>query len=200
MKQVHLFSEWIYRLTALNLLWILFTVAGLGIFGAAPATAAAFRVVYSWQHEEQIDVSMFRLFLNTFKQRFVSANILFLLILAGGAFLYSNLYLAFRIDHPAAFISIGIAIFLTVLYATIVVYSLPLIVHSNIGIFRSMKLALIYGISFPFDTISLFLSGFILFWLAGLTPVIHLFFTASILTYVIMAIITKNNKKITVSG
>lgn len=200
MKHVHVFSEWIYRLTALNLLWILFTAGGLIVFGAGPATAAAYRVVYSWQHQEQMETSTFRLFVQTFQRRFFSANMLFMIILAAGAFLYSNLYLAFRIDHPAASISIGIGIFLTVLYATIVVYSLPLIIHSNVSIFRAMKLSLIYGISFPFDTLSLFLSGFILFWLAGLTPIVHLFFTISILTYVIMAIITKNNRKIIISG
>lgn len=200
MSKIHVFSEWIYRLTALNLLWILFTVAGLVVFGAAPATAAAFRVVYSWQYGEETGTSMFRLFVQTFKKRFFSANALFLILLLAGAFIYSNLYLAFRIDHPAASISIGIGFFLAVMYATIIIYSLALSVHSNLGVFRSMKFALIYGISFPFDTIALLLSGFILFWLASLTPVVHLFFTASILTYVIMAIILKNTKKVALTG
>lgn len=38
MRGLYTVTEWIYRFAIVNLLWILFTIAGLVIFGFFPAT------------------------------------------------------------------------------------------------------------------------------------------------------------------
>ncbi|BDG36084.1 DUF624 domain-containing protein [Saccharococcus caldoxylosilyticus] len=40
--------EWITRLACINILWMLFTLAGLIVFGIAPATVALFTIVRKW--------------------------------------------------------------------------------------------------------------------------------------------------------
>lgn len=57
MKLFQTFSEWLFRLMWTNLLWIGFTILGLGIFGIMPATVAMFTVVRKWQmHETEISI------------------------------------------------------------------------------------------------------------------------------------------------
>ena len=42
------FCTWVMRLAYLNVLWILFSLAGLVVFGLMPATAAMFTVAREW--------------------------------------------------------------------------------------------------------------------------------------------------------
>ncbi|MGY0702716.1 DUF624 domain-containing protein [Bacillus subtilis] len=42
------FCEWIMRFAYTNLLWLFFTLLGLGVFGIMPATAALFAVMRKW--------------------------------------------------------------------------------------------------------------------------------------------------------
>ncbi|SFL47976.1 YesL family protein [Salibacterium qingdaonense] len=83
--------EWLARLAVINMFWLLFTAAGLGLFGWAPATAAAFAVMRSaflnGGLADQDTRSVFREFKSVFQNEFVPANIIGFLLLWGGALL-----------------------------------------------------------------------------------------------------------------
>ena len=53
-------AEWISRLFLLNILWVVFTIVGLGIFGFGPATAAMFAIVRKWIITPQEDFPLFK--------------------------------------------------------------------------------------------------------------------------------------------
>ncbi len=65
---------WIMRMAYVNLLWVAFSLLGLGIFGFFPATAAMFVVIRKWLSSEQ-DIPVFKTFWNAFKTEFIKINI-----------------------------------------------------------------------------------------------------------------------------
>ncbi len=67
-------AEFIYKFTALNILWLFFFLLGLGVFGFMPSTVALFRVVREWIKGEK-DIYLFRSYLKFYKQEFFRSNI-----------------------------------------------------------------------------------------------------------------------------
>lgn len=65
---LHGFCVWVMRLAYLNLLWLLFTLAGLGVAGLMPATAAMFTVTREWVKGNP-DASVFSVFLRAYKEK-----------------------------------------------------------------------------------------------------------------------------------
>ena len=52
------FGEWVIRLVILNVLWLGFSVVGLGILGVFPSTSALFSVLRKWFiGQEQVKIT-----------------------------------------------------------------------------------------------------------------------------------------------
>jgi len=90
MKLFQTFSEWLIRLIWTNLLWIFFTVAGLGVFGIMPATVAMFTVTRRWNMKET-EFSIWHLFKDTYIKSFKESNLIGLIFLLIGGFLFLDL-------------------------------------------------------------------------------------------------------------
>jgi uncharacterized membrane protein YesL len=56
---VYRFCEWVTRLAYLNLLWIMFSLAGLVVFGVMPSTIAMYTVTRRWLTED-VDIPIFK--------------------------------------------------------------------------------------------------------------------------------------------
>lgn len=82
--------EFISRMAYVNLLWIFFTVLGLGVFGAMPATVSLFAVTRKWVMGEP-DVPVFGTFWRTYKREFMKSNFLGIILFAAGYMLYIDL-------------------------------------------------------------------------------------------------------------
>ncbi|MBU9722969.1 MULTISPECIES: YesL family protein [Bacillaceae] len=67
-------AEVIYKFVALNFLWLLFFILGLGIFGFMPATVALFSIIRDWLKGEK-DIPLFSSYLKYFKLEFIRSNI-----------------------------------------------------------------------------------------------------------------------------
>lgn len=55
------------KLAYVNLLWLLFTVAGLAVFGFMPATVSLFTIVRKWQMK-QAEVTVWNTFISIYKK------------------------------------------------------------------------------------------------------------------------------------
>lgn len=146
-------SEWITRFLYLNFLWVLFTIAGLGIFGLMPATVAMFTVTRKWVRND-LDVPVFETFWEAYRREFVKSNVFGLLF---GVVIYL-LVIEFVIlfSHENVIFNIAsfgvIAIF--ILLAIILAYFFPVYVHFNISNkFDHIKWPFIIGIVHPILTI-----------------------------------------------
>lgn len=179
------FSVWITRLAYLNILWIAFTIVGLGIFGIMPATIAMFSVARKWIVMDEQDTPIFKTFWNTYRNDFVKANGI-------GLPLFSIVYLevvAFIIlfNHEETIYNVAafgvVAIF--ILIAIVLAYLFPIYVHFDLKIIDYFKWSFIIGIIHPILTAVMLIGVAAIYYvlLYFFTP-IFLIFGASIMAYI----------------
>ncbi|WHY75046.1 DUF624 domain-containing protein [Fictibacillus enclensis] len=135
--------EWIVRITYANLLWILFTAAGLGVFGIMPATAALFAVVRKWLMKEEFPIGF--TFLHYFKKEFKTSNLAGFLLGICGILLYADYH--FLLTASGAFRIRAAALLLLFLfcYCLTVLFFFPVFVHYELDLFGYIKTAFLIG-------------------------------------------------------
>ncbi|WP_067837950.1 YesL family protein [Amphibacillus sediminis] len=177
--------EWIWRLAFLNILWLVFTIAGLGVISVFPATVAVYTVLRKWLIRDP-EVAIFTVFWSSFKKDFFKANGLGYILLLIGFVLYFNYnYLAIvsGLEHTLIllFWYISMAIYLLLLF-----FLFPVYVHYELRFFQYFRTALLIAISNPLSLISIIASltvGLAVFYfIPGLVP----FYFASVLMWLIM--------------
>lgn len=187
--------EWIMRLAYVNILWIFFTVIGLVIFTVTPATVAMFTVVRKWVMGE-IDVPVFRLFWNSFRKEFIRANLLGLILGLIGFILYIDFLYIVNIDGVySSVLNVGLIVVLF-FYIVVLLQIFPVFVHYELKTFQYLKYAMFIGLSFPLRTVMVAMGVVVVYFIITLFPGLHLFFSASTVSYIIMWISNNTFKKI----
>lgn len=175
--------EVISKMVYVNLLWILFTGLGLGIFGFMPATVALFTVTRKWVMGNT-DIPVFNTFWSTYRKEFFKSTLLGVILFVIGSIIYIDLVLV-PTEGLFNLLRLGIII-CGILYATVLLYIFPVYVHYDGNIKLSMKNALLLGASHPHYTI-LKVAGIIgLYYITITIPGIIPFFSVSALAYIIM--------------
>src|SRR5699024_1459768 len=135
-----------------NILWLLFTVIGLGVLGLMPATAGMFAVVRKWIRGED-DLAIFKTFKDSFRAEFLKANILGYILLIVGYFLYLDIQFM-RIQEGLFYQFFTYLIILVFfLYLITLLYVFPTFVHFELRMQQYIKWPLALGIMHPFITI-----------------------------------------------
>ncbi|WP_078596190.1 YesL family protein [Evansella clarkii] len=88
-KMIFQLAELIYKFVALNLLWLLFTIAGLGVFGVMPSTVALFAIIREWIKGDK-DIPLFASYYKFYKGDFIRSNVLGIFFLVIFYILYVN--------------------------------------------------------------------------------------------------------------
>jgi uncharacterized membrane protein YesL len=143
--------DWMLRLAYVNILWLLFVIAGLGLFGFMPSTVAMYTVMKKWIHEKGT-FPLFSIFLKTYKMVFFKANFLFIIITLFGVILYSDILFLFNKEGILQWIGycfIGISIVYMLVLANVV----PVFVDFSYNLTKSFKYALLIGLAHPIRTI-----------------------------------------------
>ncbi|SDB84267.1 Uncharacterized membrane protein YesL [Pelagirhabdus alkalitolerans] len=109
-RMIFAVTDVIYRFIVLNILWLVFLVVGLGIFGFMPATVALFRSVREWIKGET-DLPLFRSFLIYYKTDFISSNLIGALFMILFYIIYVNASFVSYFYDQAVHLYIYIAIF-----------------------------------------------------------------------------------------
>lgn len=179
-------AVWITRLAYLNVLWLTFTIMGLGLFGIMPATVAMFSVIRKWNMGEE-DIPVFKTFWKSYREDFLKANgigIIFFLI--GYLLVIQFNYLFFQpsIIYKTASFSI-VALF--ILYAIVMTYFFPIFVHFNLKVIDYLKWPFIIGFIHPILTIVMICGIGIMIYIVFLTiPALLFFFGGSVIAYILM--------------
>ncbi|WP_416151392.1 YesL family protein [Salipaludibacillus sp. HK11] len=177
--------EWIWRLAYVNLLWLLFSLLGLVIFGVAPATFAMFTVMRKWFLGEP-DIPIYRTFIDSIKKDFLKANIIVLIFAALGYILYFNYQYLGTIEGSMLTIqTIGWYITM-VLFLITLLFIIPVYVHFDMKLLQSIKTAFIIGIINPLALITLVISFVLAFYLFYYLPGLIPFFGVSLLGWIVM--------------
>ncbi|TDL73608.1 DUF624 domain-containing protein [Rhodococcus qingshengii] len=181
-------SEWAMKIAYLNILWILFTILGLGLFGIMPATAATFTIVRKWLKVEE-EIPIFKTFYSTFKKEFLKINVIGFILAIAGLILYINYHYLSVIENPIIHIVIVSFIFMmSIFYVILCLYIVPVYVHFNLNLYQYFKYSLMIGIMNIHLTIMMLISIYLLYILFITIPGLIPFFTASMLALVIMSI------------
>lgn len=143
---------WVTRFVYLNLLWLLFIIVGLVVFGAIPATTSMFAVVRKWVMGET-EIPIFKTFWQSYRKEFIKANILGYLLILIGYILYIDLQYV-RFEEGIFFRIIGLIILsMFFLYFIVLLYVFPLFVHFETKTMQYLKWALIIGVTHPVLTV-----------------------------------------------
>ncbi|WP_121609114.1 YesL family protein [Mesobacillus foraminis] len=170
------FGDWILKLLILNLLWVMFTMAGLIILGFFPATTALFAVIRKLIMKDE-SVSIFQLFWSTYKLEFVKSNFLGMVVLLIGAILFMDIYILNKLDPSILNQILVILMFvLIVIYMAVIAYIFPVFVHYDTNISGYFKYAIILVIGRPFHTIFMLVIIiallYLLRWIPGFIPIL----------------------------
>ncbi|MFJ5965311.1 YesL family protein [Bacillus sp. NPDC093026] len=173
--------EWVMRLAYTNLLWLLFTLLGLGFFGVMPATTALFSVMRKWiQGHEQVKV--FRMFWKVYREEFLRSNLIGVVLLMIGTIIYVDLAYIYPTSFFLHALRFAIYIF-GFLYIVSLFYIFPLLAHFDWKKRLYLKFSLLLGISYLQYTLSMLAFSVLVFFLFAYLPGIVPFFSMSILAY-----------------
>lgn len=193
-------AVWITRFAYVNILWIAFTILGLGIFGLMPATVAMFAVVRKWNMGEQ-DTAIFPLFWKTYRQEFVKANGLGLLLAAVGYLLTIEFQiLGTQTSLIYQMVQFSVVVIL-ILFAMVVAYFFPIYVHFNLKFMDYIKWPFIIGVIHPILTVVLLVGvGLLLSITFYSLPALLFFFGGSVTAYILMWGVSKTFGKYEVNN
>ncbi|GAQ16940.1 membrane protein [Oceanobacillus picturae] len=177
-------SLWVSLFAYLNLLWVVFSIAGVGVFGFMPATAAMFAVIRKWIMKEE--VAVFKTFWGYFKKDFVKVNILGYIIIAVGYLLYIEFRILWSSGETIYLIASFGVFALFILYTIVLVYFFPIFSHFELKKVNYFKWPFIIGIVHPILTIFLIITLSVLYYMTFITiPALLFFFGGSVTAYIL---------------
>jgi uncharacterized membrane protein YesL len=189
------FCVWAMRLAYLNLLWMVFSVAGLILFGFMPATVGMFAVVRKWNLKED-DIPIFKTFWKTFRKEFVKANVTGYILFAIGYILSIELHVLQEQESIVYLIASFGIVALLLIYFIVVLYFFPIFVHFNLKTYHYFKWPFVIGVIHPILTIFLaILVLAVIYFTYMLIPALLIFFGGSMTAYILMWGVSKTFPK-----
>ncbi|MEK4297805.1 DUF624 domain-containing protein [Oceanobacillus sp. FSL W8-0428] len=171
------FGNWLSKMIYLQILWLMFTILGLGLFGVIPATVSVTTVISKW-FQEGYDAPIFQVFLHTYKKQFLRSNGLGIVLLGIGVFLYMDLNISKQVIQSAFIHSLLLLIVL--LYIVVLLYFFPVFSRYKLKYFQYFKQSFFVAFARPFETIAMLLCILLLYYLFIYLPVLTFFFGASL--------------------
>ncbi|MED4055269.1 YesL family protein (plasmid) [Niallia taxi] len=169
----------ILNLVYVNVLWVLFTLLGLGVFGIGPSTYALVSICRQWIRGNRIPV--FETYWKYYKENFKESVLISWIYLFVGFVIAVDLLTVTNWYLRAALLIVGF------IYLLSLVYIFPIMAHYNWnGILLKMKMSLLFGIACLQYSLLFFLVAGVLYW-AAITffPGVLTFFGVSFLFFLI---------------
>ncbi|SEP82129.1 Uncharacterized membrane protein YesL [Virgibacillus subterraneus] len=177
--------EWITRFAYVNLLWIVFTLAGGIVLGIFPATVSLFAVIRKWLYGEA-DIPVFKSFWNFYKKDFIKSNLL-------GVFI-SGLVILIGIDF--LFIEVNVNDLLRLTYLPLYIYMFlfllfffyifPAFVHYDLKLRKVIKNAFLVMLITPLHSLLIIVSLISIYFIMEAVPALVFIFGASFYAFITM--------------
>ncbi|WP_344909581.1 YesL family protein [Amphibacillus indicireducens] len=177
-----------FNLLILNILWILITIVGLGVFGLFPATVALFSVTRSMIINNDYE-KVIKKFFTSIKENWLEANLLGYLFSLILFVLYFNIKVIHLIEIRLLYVSVmSVTLIVGVLVIISFAYVFSVFVHFKFKWWRYPKYALILTIAKPFNTILLILLLVLVLYLYYIVPPLLFLQGMGLIVYIIMKI------------
>ncbi len=194
-SSLYCFAEWAQRLVFLNVLWILFTLLGLIIFGITPATVALFDIINKYIKGNE-NISIYRNFWKQYKLNFIRANILGMILIVTSYILYFNIQYYEAQEGIIYFSFYSATLIISFLYLILLLYVFPIYVNYDLSIYYVLKNALFISFLTPLKTL-LIMGGIVgLYFVFMLLPSLLPFLSISTLSYIIMWFTSQSFSKV----
>jgi uncharacterized membrane protein YesL len=145
--KLFLLMDWIWRLTWLNLLWLLFS---LPLITVIPSTFAMYAVVNKWTKDEEVNIWL--TFIKSFKNYFLKSYSLGSVLVLIGVFLYAD-FIILNNQTEEVFIIVRYAVIIfTILYLPVAFFSIPVFIEYNLSWYKSLSVAFIIAMQHPLRT------------------------------------------------
>ena len=177
-------AEWAQRLVVANLLWILFSLAGLVVLGIMPSTAALYSIARNWNKDYK-NFSLLKTFWREFKKYFVKANLLGIIAFVLGYILFFNINY-YRQQTDIMYYLYYLMLAFSFLYILILLYLFPLLINYELKLRHIIKNALFICVLSPVNTFLMLLSLFVLIVALQFLPALIPFFGMSSFAYINM--------------
>ncbi|WP_077619399.1 YesL family protein [Bacillus sinesaloumensis] len=181
---IYKLCEWIMRLAYINLLWIMFTIMGLGLFGFFPATISMFTVVRKWLMGFD-DIPVFKTFWNAYKKEFLKSNLLGLIIMITAYILYIDIQFLRSTDgfinvlfYPTILLCIGFILTLCFVF--------PTFVHFDVSVFKVFKNSFLLMLMNPLSTLMMIIGSIAVYMVMTTIPGLIPLIGGSVLAFIIM--------------
>lgn len=187
-------THWITRFAYVNVLWILFTLAGIIIIGFFPATVSMFAVVRKWILGET-DLPIFKTFWKYYKIEFLKSNTIGYIILLIGFIFYVDLRMLYLSEGFIQILYYPILV-ITFIYLLLCLNIFPIYVHYELKVLQVIKGSLKNIVINPLSTIVMIIASIISYAIFSNFPGLIPFFSGSILAYVLFwsFFLSVNNK------
>jgi uncharacterized membrane protein YesL len=169
------------QLAYINILWIFFTLVGLGIFGLFPSTTAMFGVVRKLIRNE-VGVKIFPTFWTLFRQDFVKANGLGLILAAIAYFLYFD-FTFIQLNNGRFDFLLPVIGFVLISCIAISLFLFPVYAHFNLKFLHYIKQAFLIAISSPLEVLAIAMIAGATYFLVSLFPGAIPLFSGSVFAY-----------------
>jgi uncharacterized membrane protein YesL len=177
--------EWVMKLAYVNILWVLFSLSGLFLFGMSPASVALFTILRKWLINET-DIPIFRTFLDTYKKEFIKANKIGWLMAMIGMFLYIDFKFIINMGATIQYVLSVPLLIITILYFITMLYIFPVYVSYELGMVQYIKNSFYIGIINMHITILMIAATFLLGILYTYIPGVVPFFSVSLVALIVM--------------
>ncbi|GGP13261.1 YesL family protein [Oceanobacillus neutriphilus] len=190
-------TEWITRLAYVNLLWILFTLMGLVVFGAFPATVSLCTVERQWIKKDT-NVSVWMTFWNTYRNEFLKANAVGYIFLIIGLVIYIDMRV-FQGSSNILFSYVSyIFLIILIFYMFVGMFLFPVYVHFELKVLQYFKQTFLVAILNPFAIVSIAVSILITYFIMFYMPPLLIFFGISVLAFITMWLTLRSIDKLQV--
>ncbi|WP_130860037.1 YesL family protein [Gracilibacillus phocaeensis] len=178
--------EWLYRLVILQILAIMFTLAGAIIFGIFPSIMAMFALNKKWIEKED-DFPILKMFWKQFKQYFVKSNVLGIAVIITGMALYIDFAIVQNFSGWLYYVILSSSTTVLILALVILLYVFGLTVNFPLlKINHLIKRALQVSTLFPLLTMWMGVSLIGFLFICLVIPGIGFLFMGSGLSFIAM--------------
>ncbi|KML08185.1 YesL family protein [Rossellomorea marisflavi] len=171
----------VIHLAYLNLLWAVFTVAGLGILGFFPATAAVHTVARKRLMGDE-EFPMFKVFWESFRSEFVRANGFMIVFALIGYILYYDI-LFIQMNSGKLTFLVPVLLFISLSFILAVLFFFPVYVHFRLRFFSVIKQALLIALTSPVEVVMMIAGWIAVYGAVSLLPGLIPLCSVSVLAY-----------------
>jgi uncharacterized membrane protein YesL len=189
--------NWVVRLAYINVLWILFSIAGCIFLGIGPATVSVFFVIRKLL-EDEYEFSIWKYFIETYKKEFWPANKLILVVFSICCIIYVD-FIFLQMLPSSFFIDKVVFTGMIILSLLVIIwfsYLFAVYVHFELIFISNFKYAVMIAGIHPLQSILMLFGLFAFTILLFIIPAMSIFYVISVPILIIQLCTKQAFKKI----